>query len=172
MAVGNDNAMTQPDRILKFGDFYAPPLASQPARPNPPNFKFERPDWTLFRSVGTLSQKAGAPKSLLRRLVLALVEWLDGKISEHDVGKVIPPSETIAAKIQASLDEQMREAITGRILKEAGIDKLVADALADIDIDPDIAELETWLDESPECLWTEWADIVAEKLARDEGTFK
>ena len=32
--------------------------------------QFERPDWTLFRTVATLSQKAGVPQRHLRRLVL------------------------------------------------------------------------------------------------------
>lgn len=34
------------------------------------DFQFERPDWSLFRSIDTLSQKAGVPRHLLRRLVL------------------------------------------------------------------------------------------------------
>ena len=38
---------------------------------NPPNFKmFEREDWTLFRTVEGLQQKAGVPANLPRRLVL------------------------------------------------------------------------------------------------------
>ena len=45
-------------------------LARLSASSNPPEFQFERPDWTLFRSVGTLSQRAGVPQSRLRRLVL------------------------------------------------------------------------------------------------------
>jgi hypothetical protein len=35
-----------------------------------PNFKFEREDWTSFRTVDGLQQKAGVPKGRLRRLVL------------------------------------------------------------------------------------------------------
>ena len=34
------------------------------------NFKFEREDWTLFRTVEGLQQKAGVPAKLLRRLAL------------------------------------------------------------------------------------------------------
>ena len=34
------------------------------------NLKFERQDWTLFRTVEGLQQKAGVPAKLLRRLVL------------------------------------------------------------------------------------------------------
>ena len=42
-------------------------LASSPA---PQNLKFEREDFSLFRTVEGLQQKAGVPKSKLRRLVL------------------------------------------------------------------------------------------------------
>jgi hypothetical protein len=44
-----------------------PELASLPA---PENFKFKREDWTLFRTVEGLQQKAGVPAMRLRRLVL------------------------------------------------------------------------------------------------------
>ena len=37
----------------------SPELASSPASEN---FKFEREDWTLFRTVEGLQQKAGVPK--------------------------------------------------------------------------------------------------------------
>src|SRR5215472_3061428 len=38
---------------------------------NPPTLKmFERQDWTLFRTVEGVQQKAGVPATLLRRLVL------------------------------------------------------------------------------------------------------
>jgi hypothetical protein len=50
-------------------------MTSQQARLPPASkaadFQFERPDWVLFRSVDTLSQKAGVPTNRLRRLVLA-----------------------------------------------------------------------------------------------------
>jgi hypothetical protein len=42
------------------------------------DFKIERPDWTLFRSLATLSQKAGVPARLLRRL--ALKELVDNAL--------------------------------------------------------------------------------------------
>jgi Topoisomerase 6 subunit A/Spo11, Toprim domain len=45
----------------------SPALASSPASEN---FKFERADWTLFRTVEGLQQKAGVPATRLRRLVL------------------------------------------------------------------------------------------------------
>lgn len=55
---------------LKIGAVASVPQPCSPPRPTTPNFQFERQDWTLFRSVGTLSQKAGVPMRHLRRLVL------------------------------------------------------------------------------------------------------
>jgi hypothetical protein len=39
-------------------------------QPDAPNLKFERQDWTSFRTVEGLQQKAGVPATRLRRLVL------------------------------------------------------------------------------------------------------
>jgi hypothetical protein len=38
--------------------------------PAPQNLQFERQDWSLFRTVEGLQQRAGVPSSKLRRLVL------------------------------------------------------------------------------------------------------
>jgi hypothetical protein len=53
-------------------------LASSPA---PQNLKFERADWTSFRTVEGLQQKAGVAKSKLRRLVLK--ELTDNGLDEN-----------------------------------------------------------------------------------------
>lgn len=55
---------------LKNGGDLEAGLSSQPLGSKAPDFQFERPDWTLFRSADTLAQKAGVRKGLLRRLVL------------------------------------------------------------------------------------------------------
>jgi hypothetical protein len=39
-------------------------------QPDPENFKFQREDWLLFRTIEGLQQRAGVPKERLRRLVL------------------------------------------------------------------------------------------------------
>src|SRR5262245_35100408 len=61
------------------GDFEksSPDLASSPPAPN---LKFERADWALFRTVEGLQQKAGVPKTKLRRLVLK--ELADNALDE------------------------------------------------------------------------------------------
>jgi hypothetical protein len=53
-------------------------LACSPA---PQNLKFERADWSLFRTVEGLQQKAGVEKSKLRRLVLK--ELADNGLDEN-----------------------------------------------------------------------------------------
>jgi CubicO group peptidase (beta-lactamase class C family) len=55
-------------------------LASQPATPDSPNLKFEREDWTCFRTVEGLQQKAGVAADKLRRL--ALKELTDNGLDE------------------------------------------------------------------------------------------
>jgi signal transduction histidine kinase len=52
-------------------DFENRPETAEPDHElQPADFKIERPDWTLFRSLETLGQKAGVPPSKLRRLCL------------------------------------------------------------------------------------------------------
>ena len=59
-------------------------------RPKPEIFKFERLDWTLFRSLSTLPQKAGVPLDRIRRL--AIKELVDNALDaggEVDVGEML-----------------------------------------------------------------------------------
>jgi hypothetical protein len=51
---------------------------SSPIKPESVDFQIERPDWTQFRSLGTLGQKAGVPAAHLRRL--ALKELVDNAL--------------------------------------------------------------------------------------------
>jgi hypothetical protein len=52
----------------------------------PPNLKFERDDWSLFRTVEGLQQKAGVPKDELARLVLK--ELADNGLDEGATVKI------------------------------------------------------------------------------------
>ena len=54
----------------RTGDNLQIPDAELASSPAPQNLKFEREDWSLFRTVEGLQQKAGVPKHKLRRLVL------------------------------------------------------------------------------------------------------
>jgi hypothetical protein len=57
---------------------------------------------------------------------------LDGKMAEHGDGKLIPPDAVLEAELAASIEKKARAAITERILREAGFERQVADALAAI----------------------------------------
>jgi hypothetical protein len=74
--VGMDEIRVDPDApILKNGQISDPDLSSQET----PDFQIERRDWTLFRSINTLPQKAGVQASRLRRLTPFMPITSDGK---------------------------------------------------------------------------------------------
>lgn len=68
-------------------------LTRLPTDQNPENFKFERADWTAFRTIEGLQQKAGVPAGKLRRLVLkeladnALDAGAEVRVSNLDDGR-------------------------------------------------------------------------------------
>src|SRR5215472_11043717 len=75
--------------IFKSGPHLTGSESSLPADENPPILKMaERPDWTLFRTVEGLAQKAGVPPRLLRRLALKELadNALDAGGSQIDAG--------------------------------------------------------------------------------------
>src|SRR5262245_46095847 len=55
---------------MKKGRNLQKPKARSTSLPAPENFKFQREDWSLFRTVEGLQQKAGVAQSKLPRLVL------------------------------------------------------------------------------------------------------
>jgi hypothetical protein len=68
-------------------DFENRPETADPSHEfQPADFKFERQDWTLFRSPETLSQKAGVPANKLRRLCLK--ELVDNALDASPTGNV------------------------------------------------------------------------------------
>jgi hypothetical protein len=68
-------------------DFENRPETADPSHEfQPADFKFERQDWTLFRSLETLGQKAGVPANKLRRLCLK--ELVDNALDASPTGHV------------------------------------------------------------------------------------
>jgi hypothetical protein len=61
-------------------------------------------------------------------------------MAEHGAGKLIPPAEVLEAELAGQLEERVRESITERILRDAGLDAQVEAALATI-VRPDGAAL-------------------------------
>ena len=58
-----------------------------------------------------------------------LIAWLDRKMVEHGVGKLIPPDEVVVAELESRLIAKVRASITERILREAGLEDQIAAAL-------------------------------------------
>jgi hypothetical protein len=78
-AVRRESAMSATTQLDRIDDFQKLPavLASSPPSQN---LKFEREDWSLFRTVEGLQQKAGVAKHKLFRLVLK--ELIDNGLDE------------------------------------------------------------------------------------------
>jgi hypothetical protein len=51
--------------------------------------------------------------------------WLDEKIAPYDVGKVFPPKTVMSERLRAEVERLVRQNITEKVLREAGIDQLV-----------------------------------------------
>ena len=57
------------------------------------------------------------------------IAWLDSKMAQHGAGKLVPPHEVVAAELEERVEAKLRRAITDRILREADVERLVAEAL-------------------------------------------
>ena len=96
------------------------------------------------------------------------IEWLNQKMTTHDGAKVIPPAEVIEAEARAGLAVEMRQAIADELLQAAGIDDLVAAAVAGIDLPPGrelVDHAIGWLAERPRDWWRDFVDEMVRKQA-------
>jgi hypothetical protein len=62
-----------------------------------------------------------------------LIDWLDGKMAEHGVGKLVPPADVIAAELERRIEQKVRATLTERILREAGLERQVKTAIKKIE---------------------------------------
>ena len=60
------------------------------------------------------------------------IAWLDGKMAQHGVGKLIPPDEVLETELKERIEKKARAAITERILREAKLDDQVKATVAAI----------------------------------------
>jgi hypothetical protein len=106
------------------------------------------------------------------------IEWLDRKMAEHGDGKLIPPHEVIADELEERLEDKVRAAVEERILREAGFENQVAEALAEIKRPSGAAltkDIKKVFARRPEAEWREHIEDIAAKLgtaalgAKDDG---
>jgi hypothetical protein len=103
------------------------------------------------------------------------IEWLDGKMAACT--KLIPPLDVLETELNARVEEKIREAVTERILREAGFENQVAAAIAQIET-PDGTVLTAGIKQvfaaTPDAQWRDHIESVATELAADpedtEGT--
>jgi hypothetical protein len=93
-----------------------------------------------------------------------LIEWLDRKLAEHGVGKLIPPGDALTAELDNRIEGKLREIIAERILREANFEGQVAAAVAAIDT-PNADELAQGIEQlfkrEPERQWRDHIEAVA-----------
>ena len=97
-----------------------------------------------------------------------LIAWLDGKMAEHGVGKVIPPTDVIADEADQRLTAHVRRIVTDRVLREAGIDEQVASLVATIEMPPpnDMAdEVTAWVETNEDDAWSDGVAHIVETVA-------
>ena len=100
------------------------------------------------------------------------IAWLDGKLASY--GKLIPPEDVVADDLEAVLEEKVSAAVRERILREAGFEDQVAEALEAIKR-PSGADLidgiKSMFERSPTNEWRAHNEAVATELtsALEEG---
>jgi hypothetical protein len=98
-----------------------------------------------------------------------LIEWLDEKLAGYD-GKLIPPAEVLAAELDERIEDKVRAAVTERILREAGFEEQVADAIAAIET-PTAAALvkgiKKLFKQESDREWRDHIETVAEKASEE-----
>lgn len=100
------------------------------------------------------------------------LSWLDAKMDEHGVGKVVPPASVITAEAEARLETELRKRITKRVLREANIDAQVAEARTAITLPreqlaPDA--INRWLDENPDESWRDRVDELVDEVTSGDA---
>jgi hypothetical protein len=95
-----------------------------------------------------------------------LIEWLDEKMAIYGDGKLIPPARVLEEELATRTEKKVRDQITERILREAGLDSQVDAAMAALDL-PDGKELargiQILFEGQPDADWRAHIEAIAEK---------
>jgi hypothetical protein len=94
------------------------------------------------------------------------IAWLDRKMTDYGLGKLIPPHEVLTADLDERVEDKVRDEVRERILREAGYEDQVAATIAAIEKPSGAALAEAvqrLFCEEPEC---KWRDAVEEEARR------
>jgi hypothetical protein len=98
------------------------------------------------------------------------IEWLDSKMADY--GKLVPPPEVLTAELDECIEEKLRAVMTERILREAGLERQVADAIAAIEtptadvLTEGVAQL---FKQEPDRQWRDYIEEVAQDFVETDG---
>ena len=62
----------------------------------------------------------------------AFIEWLDQKMDDDGVGKLVPPADVLTAELRRRIEKKVRDTMIERILRAAELDRQVAAAVRSI----------------------------------------
>jgi len=96
------------------------------------------------------------------------IEWLDRKMESHGARKLVPPPSAMSEELERRLHETVRTQLTEEILREAGLDIQVRDALNAIKRPTDaelIGGVKKMFSRDPQQSWRAHVDAVVAKLA-------
>ncbi len=92
------------------------------------------------------------------------IEWLNGKMRSYK--KLIPPADVIEAELVNRVETKLRDAVSARILKEAGYENQVAAAVAAFK-KPGAKVLRQGIsrlfEQEPHRQWRDYIEIVASR---------
>ena len=95
------------------------------------------------------------------------IEWLDVKMTEQGIGKLIPPDDVIEDELEERLEARVRAREMEQILREAGYENQVANALSEIER-PDAVALKAGIEASfvanQENEWRMHVEFIATSL--------
>jgi hypothetical protein len=93
------------------------------------------------------------------------IEWLDGKLADYN-GKLVPPADVLEKELAERIERKVRATVTERILREAGFENQVAEAVAAIE-KPNgeaLAEgIEDLFEKEPDREWRDHIEAEAKK---------
>jgi hypothetical protein len=101
------------------------------------------------------------------------IAWLDVKLSAYD--KLVPPPDILERELTESIEKKVREAVIDRILREANVEALVAEAIANIET-PNATALvdgiKQLFSEKAEAEWRDHIEAVATELTDDDESVR
>jgi hypothetical protein len=107
---------------------------------------------------------------------LQLIEWLNAKLAPYEGerapydGKLIPPDDILKAELDDRIEDKIRAAVAERILREAGFEDQVADAIAEIktpSADALVKGIKKMFKSKLDREWRDHIEVVATELVEE-----